>query len=226
MGPATMKDNAHYDLFYDSHLITTVTRVDWDAPPMHCTHGQIAPQAQDSETGWAVSLDKYIGITREAHRLQMLHEHAQSDELLRASKDFLATFGSHLWYLVQKGSGIRTKIKAPLFGVDSYLQLLLSPTKVHYDPVKLQTMLQTRIVLLLSTVAVKWKALNAQQVEAHLLCLSQCLQLTTKLTQADDEPNKRVELFFQKLDGLDSPIEIFHDPNFHRKLDQACALDL
>ncbi len=221
-----MKDNAHYDLYYDTHFITTVTKVDWDAPALHCTHGEIAPENQTMEADWATSIDQYIGTTREAHRLQMCHEHVKSDEHLRASKGFLETFGAHLWYLVQKGSGMRTKIKAPLFGVDNYLQLLLSPSTVQYDPVKLQAMLQTRITLLLSTLAVKLKALNAEQLEAHLLCLSQCLQLTAKVTHAASDPSQRTELFFQKLKGLDSPIEIFNDPNFHRQLDQACALDL
>lgn len=220
-----MQSNANFDLYYDAHHIATTTSIEWEPHSLHCTCELVPLKTDSADDDWASSINAYICTTRKVHMLQMEQEHKKADEHFVSSAALLDTFGSHLWYLVQNDSGMRTKIRAPLFGIDGYLRISLYPSKIQYDHIKLQRVLQTRVMLMLSVMSDEAVSLNSEQLNAHLLFLSRCMQLIMKVPRTDSDPCRLVGEFFNNMDELGSPLGLFYDLDFRRQLDQACAIE-
>ncbi len=218
-----MQDNANFDLFYDTHHVATTTSVKWEPHSLHCTCEVVDSEASGEKADWSARIATYIRITREAHRLQLNHEHRKADEFVGSSREFLDTFGSHLWHIVQNESGTRSKIRAPFFGVDGYLRIAFHPSRISYELQSLQEALQTRIVLMAFAASNSGDTLSKEQLQAHLSCLAQCMQVALRVPKAGDGACNLVDEFFLKLHELDSPIQLFRDPNARMRLDQTCA---
>jgi hypothetical protein len=209
-----------YRLFYDKVFVGVALQERADLPNIHC---MIELDDLAEAPSWQIVLERYRMACAAHHQYTLDLRSDKIDTLDQAIKKAAEPFGVHLWYVVHNDTGLSTKIDRPYFGASNYFRFSYASAAVDYDRGKLQARLQTRLMLMINSIASECESMDRARLKMHLDALGKLSGLLARSSAEGADLNYIVSRWCQEIMLLETTIASFKDSGVRRRIEQECA---